>query len=147
MIYIYIYIYIHREHTQSVRVTDRLLFCSECTGFPVRLTHSDISQSIYYKSMFNYRTCSKLSSFCLKNDCLSDFEGLWVRRLVFLIIEGQGRNPCFERAPSPEQFSPRKSHRSAFKLCSIKVERFTLLLVPSDGKSIPKVRRLALEEN
>ena len=28
-------------------------------------------------------------------------------------------------------FFPRKSHRSAFKLCSKKVERFTLLLVPS----------------
>ena len=37
---------------------------------------------------------------------LSDFEGFWVRRLLLLIIEEQARNPCFERAPALEQFSP-----------------------------------------
>ena len=42
------------------------------------------------------------------------------------MIEGQGRNPCFERAPAPEQFFPRKSHSSAFKLRSKKVENFKI---------------------
>ena len=37
---------------------------------------------------------------------LRDFEGFWVRRLLLLIIEEQARNPCFERAPALEQFSP-----------------------------------------
>ena len=60
------------------------------------------------------------SAFCLKSSFLSDFEPFWVRRLLFLITERQGRNPCFERAPAPERFFPRKSHRSAFKLCSKK---------------------------
>ena len=60
------------------------------------------------------------SSFCLKSSFLSDFEGFGVRRLLFLITERQGRNPCFERAPAPERFFPRKSHCSAFKLCSKK---------------------------
>ena len=40
---------------QSVRVTDRLLFHSKCTGFTACLTHSDISLSMYYKSMLNKR--------------------------------------------------------------------------------------------
>ena len=39
---------------------------------------------------------------------LSDFEGVWIRRWLFLIIEGQGWNPCFERAPVPGDF-PRKN--------------------------------------
>ena len=69
---------------------------------------------------------------------LSNFEGFWVQRLLFLIIERQGRKPCFERALAPEQFCPRKSHRSYFKLRSKKVERFMFLLVPSDRKSIPR---------
>ena len=68
---------------------------------------------------------------------LKDFDFF---RFLFLIIEGQGRNPCLERAPAPERFSSRKSHRFASKLRCIKVERFTLLLVPSDRKSIQKVR-------
>ena len=36
----------------------------------------------------------------------------------------------------PERFSLKTSHHSAFKIHSKKVERFTLLLVPSDRKSI-----------
>ena len=35
---------------------------------------------------------------------------------------------------------PPKSHRSAFKLCRKKVERYTLLFVPHDRKSIQKAR-------
>ena len=93
----------------------------------------------------NYLTCGISSSFCNKSGFLSDFEGLLFRRLLFL-IEGQGRNPCFERASAPERFSPRKSHRSAFKLPSKKVERFTLLHVPSDQKSIQKVQSLPSEK-
>ena len=76
-----------------------------------------------------------LSSFCLKSGFLNESERFWVRLLLFFIIEGQGRNPYFERVPAPERFFPRKSHRFAFKLCSKKVERFTLLLVPFDRKS------------
>ena len=63
-----------------------------------------------------------------------------VRHLLFLIIEGQGRNPCFERAPVPKQFSPKKLHCSAIKRHSKKDERFTLLFAPFDRKSIQKVR-------
>ena len=80
-----------------------------------------------YKETLNYLTCAILSSFCLKSGFLSDFEGFCVHCLLFLIIEGQGRNPCFERASALERFSPRKLHCSAFKLGSKKVERFTLL--------------------
>ena len=41
----------HREPTQCVCVCEcvckRLLFCSKCTGFTVRLTYNDISLSMY----------------------------------------------------------------------------------------------------
>ena len=90
---------------------------------------------MYWIYRLLYLTCDMLSSFCFKSGFLSEFERFWVRRLLFFIIEGQGRNPYFERVPAPERFFPRKSHRFAFKLCSKKVERFTLLLVPSDRKS------------
>ena len=39
---------------------------------------------------------------------------------------------CFERVPAPERFFPPKSHHFAFKLRSIKVQRSTILLVPSE---------------
>ena len=57
-----------------------------------------------------------------------------------VIKERQGRNPCFERVPAPERFFPKKTHRSDFKLHSIKVERFSILLVPSNRKSIQTTR-------
>ena len=38
-----------------MRITDRLLFHSKCTGPAACLTHSDISLSMYYKSMLNKR--------------------------------------------------------------------------------------------
>ena len=97
--------------------------------------------------MLNYLTCSVWSSFCLKSGFLSDFEWIWVRRWLFHIIEGQGRNPCFERVPAPEQFFPPKSHRSAFKLRSIKVKRFTILSRTFQSKIHPNGPGLALEEN
>ena len=47
---------------------------------------------------------------------------------------------CFERVPAPERFFPPKSHRFAFKLRSVKVKRSTILLVPSNRKSIQTAR-------
>ena len=83
-----------------------------------------------YKSMINKRWITLpvvyIRPFASKV-VFERFEEVWVRRWLFLIIEGQGRNPCFERAPAPERFFPRKSHCSAFKLRSKKVERFMLL--------------------
>ena len=38
---------------------------------------------------------------------------------VQFIIEGQGGNPCVERVPVPGRFFLPKSHRFAFKLCTI----------------------------
>ena len=69
---------------------------SSSTGrFPIyflpRDSENDLQRYIakyVYKSM-NYLTCGISSSFCLKSGFLSDFEGVWVRRLPFLIIEGQ----------------------------------------------------------
>ena len=77
-----------------------------------------------YKSMLNKRWIT-LSVICCrpftsKAVFLGDLEGVWVRLLLFLITERQGRNTCFERALSQERCSPRKSHRTAFKLCSKK---------------------------
>ena len=43
-------------------------------------------------------------------------------------------------AITPERFFPPKSHRFAFKLRSIKVKRSTILLVPSNRKSIQTAR-------
>ena len=86
--------------------------------------------------MLNYLTWDMLLSFCLKSGCLNDFEGFWVCRLLFLIyklvLKGLHRQ---------SDFSPRKSHRSAFKLCSKKVKRFTLLFISFDRKSIQQAPR------
>ena len=67
---------------------------------------------------------------------LSDLESFWVHRLLFLFNRRTRVEAIFQKAPAPEQFCPRKSHRSAFKLCSRKAERFTLLPIPRDRKSI-----------
>ena len=120
----------HREPTQSVCVAD-------CSGFTVCLTYSDVSLTMYINQWYINVELPYLWYIVV---LLSDFEGVWVRRWLFVIIEGQGRNPCLKRAPAPERFFPRKWHRSAFKLRSKKVENFTLLLVPSDRKSIQNVR-------
>ena len=49
-----------------------------------------------------------------------------------------GENPAPQRFPPPENHI----HRLALKLCRKNVERFTFLLVPSDRKTIQKVRSL-----
>ena len=77
-----------------------------------------------------------LLPFCLKSGFSGDFEGFWVRRLLFLIIEGQGRNPCFETAPAPKWFSPqnRIAPLSNFAAKRLKDSRFSSNL-PIDNPS------------
>ena len=124
---------------------------SKCAGFTVCFTYSNISLSM---SMNQYQINVELPYLWYivvllpQKRFLSDFEGFWVHRLLFLIIEGEGRYPCFERAPALEQFSLRKLNHFAFKLRVNKVKRFTLLLVPSNWKIIHwKILEVALEEN
>ena len=117
---------------------------SKCAGFTVCFTYSNISLSMsinQYQINVESPYLRYIVVLLPQKRFLSDFEGFWVHRLLFLIIEGEGRYPCFERAPPPEQFSLRKLYHFAFKLRINKVKRFTLLLVPSNWKSIEKVRR------
>ena len=121
-----------RGPTQSVCVTDVI---SEQTYwvYHLSLIHSEIS---LYNSKLHVELPYRWYIVVLLPQSLkAAFEFNDYR---FLIIEIQGRKPCFERAQAPEQFSPRKSHRSDFKLRSKKVERFMLLFLPSDRKSIPR---------
>ena len=116
----------------------RLLCYSKCSGFTICFTYGDISVSMLINQCsinVELPYVRYVVVLLPQKRFLSNFERFWVRRLLFLIVEGQGRNPCFERAPGRERFSPWKSHHPAFKLCSKKVERFTLLLLPSDRKS------------
>ena len=60
-------------------------------------------------------------------------------RSCLLIFNGRIR----EKIQHPNDFPPENHiHRLALKLCSKNVERFTFLLVPSDRKTIQKVRSL-----
>ena len=80
-----------------------------------------------------------LSSFYLKafffGAILKDFE---FPVYCSLYKKDKGGDLILKGLQRPERFSPRTSHHSAFKIHSKKVERFTLLLVPSDRKSIQK---------
>ena len=124
---------------------------SKCAGFTVCFTYSNISLSMSINQcQINVELPYLWYIVVLlpQKRFLSDFEGFWVHRLLFLIIEGEGRYPCFERAPALEQFSLRKLNHFAFKLRVNKVKRFTLLLVPSNWKIIHwKILEVALEEN
>ena len=124
---------------------------SKCAGFTVCFTYSNISLSM---SINQYQINVELPYLWYivvllpQKRFSSDFGGFWVHPLRFLIIEGQGRYSCFERAPAPEQFSLRKLHHFAFKLRVNKVKRFTLLLVPSNKLQIHwKSLEVALEGN
>ena len=84
-----------------------------------------------------YFTCGILSYLCLKRGInQSDLESFLVHRLLFLFNRRTRVESIFWKAPAPEQLSPRKSHRSSFKLCSRKAKRFTLLPIPRNWKSI-----------
>ena len=72
---------------------------------------------------------------------LSDFEGFWVRRLLLLIIEEQARNPCFERAPAIEQFSPEN------RITPQKGQRIHASSRTFPSKIDPKGQEVAVEEN
>ena len=102
---------------------------SKCAGFTVCFTYSNISLSM---SMNQYQINVELPYLWYivvllpQKRFSSDFGGFWVHPLRFLIIEGQGRYSCFERAPALEQFSLRKLHHFAFKLRVNKVKRFCL---------------------
>ena len=71
----------------------------------------------------------------------SDFEGFWVRRLLLLIIEEQARNPCFERAPAIEQFSPKN------RITPQKGQRIHASSRTFPSKIDPKGQEVAVEEN
>ena len=79
-----------------------------------------------------------LSSFSLKSGVFERFWRILCSPFTVLYIRRKTEDPCFERAPV--RFFFPKSHRSAFKLCRKKVERYTLLFVPLDQKSIQKAR-------
>ena len=63
-----------------------------------------------------------------------------MRRLLFLIIEGQGRIHDLKGLQRRSDFSPENRIATTFQLHSKQVERFTLLLVPSNQKSIQKAK-------
>ena len=86
-----------------------------------------------------YFTCGILSSrggSLPQQGYLSDLESFLVNRLLFLFNRRTRVESIFWKAPAPEQFFPRKSHRSAFKLRSRKAERFIFLPIPRNQKSI-----------
>ena len=71
------------------------------------------------------------------------FEWFWrILSLLFTVPPSRRTRveSIFWTAPAPEQFYPRKLHRSTFKTCHRKLERFTLLFIPSDQKSIQRPR-------
>ena len=120
----------------------RLLFCRKCTGFTVCFNYSDISLGMYTNQClvnieFTF-TCDILLSFSLKSGffwaILKDFEFA----IYCSLLRRKREESLFWKGSSA--IFPPKSHRSAFKLCRKKVERYTLLFVPHDRKSIQKAR-------
>ena len=81
-----------------------LLFYSKCTGFTVCFTYSDISLTMCINQWKINVELPYLWYIVVVLPQKRFFERVWFPRWLFLIIEGQGWNPCFERAPVPEQF-------------------------------------------
>ena len=123
-----------------IKECSRLLFYSKCSGFTVCFTYSDVSLSMYkinVKSTLNYLTCDMLLSFCFKNCFFSNFERFLSSSPFTVPNSRKTREESlfWKGSRTGAIFSPKLSHHPAFKLCSKKVERFTLLLLPSDRKS------------
>ena len=96
--------------------------------------------------MSNYFTCVTLASSCLKSGFLNDFEIFWVRRLLLLTIEGQGRNPCFEGLQRRSDFSTEIASLH-FQTSQQKGKKIHASSRTFQSKIHPKGPELALEEN
>ena len=110
-------------------------------GFTVYMTYSDISLSMYINHCEMSVELPYLRYIVVlfpQKRFLNYFEGSWVRRLLLALIEGQGLNSCFEGLQRRSDFSLENRTASRSNLRSKSVEKFTLLLVSCDLKSIQK---------
>ena len=107
-------------------------------GFTVYMTYSNISLSSMYINHCEMSVELPYLRYIVvllpQKRFLNYFEGSWVRRLLLLLIEGQGLNSCFEGLQRWSDFSPENRTVSPSNLRSKSVEKFTYLAIENPSK-------------